>query len=177
MFVIGMISDERDVFVDQTSDLIEILRFFWFTKHDRMALETRSARPPDTVDIDFGFEGNIMDDDMGELIDIDTSGCDISRDEDTNRAVFETSESFLSGSLWFVAMDGSTGYLRRSEDFLDFIRSMFGLGEDDSVFDCWIFEEMEEKVFLLLFLHGIERLIDRIDGRWWRRDTDMLRTF
>lgn len=97
--MIGMISDERDVFVDETSDLIEIFRFFWLAKHDRMTLEACSACPADTVDIDFGFEGHIMDDDMRELIDIDTSGCDISRDEDTDRAVFETRESFLSRSL------------------------------------------------------------------------------
>lgn len=62
-------------------------------------------------------------------------------------------------------MDSGTGDLRTSEKFLDFVCSMFGLGEDDSVFDRWVFEKMEEKILFLLFLHGIERLIDRIDGR------------
>lgn len=175
MFMVGMISDQRDIFVDETSDLVQIFRFFRFAEHDRMTLETCSARPADTVDIDFGFEWDIMDDDMGELIDIDPSGSDICRDEDTDRAIFETCESFLSGILWFITMDGSTRDFRCCEDFLYFIRSMFGLGEDDSVFDCWIFEEMEEKVFFVFFLHRIEWLTDGIDGGWDRSHADMFR--
>ena len=77
-------SDERDFFADEFGNLVQVLHFFWFTKHDCIALESCSSRSSDTMDVYFWLEGNIVDDDVTEFVDVDSSRGDICRDKDTD---------------------------------------------------------------------------------------------
>jgi hypothetical protein len=53
-------------------------------------------------------------------------------------------------------MDGGAGDIILSKDFLYFIRSVFGLGKDDSVFDIGILQKMDEEILFVFFADSIE---------------------
>ena len=88
LFVEWMAGNERNFFADQFGDLIQVFHFFGFTKHNCVALESCSSRSSDTVDVHFRFEWNIVDDNMTQFVNVDSSCGDICRDENTDRTVF-----------------------------------------------------------------------------------------
>lgn len=87
LFVEWVTGDERNLFADEFGNLVQVFYFFWFTKHDCVTLETCSSGSPDTMDVYFWFERNVVDDDVRKFVDIDSSGCDVGSDKNTDRTV------------------------------------------------------------------------------------------
>lgn len=84
LFVEGMTGDERNLFADEFGDLVEIFYFFGFTKHDCVALETCPSGSPDTMDVYLRLERNIIDDNVTEFVNVDSSGCDVGGDKNAD---------------------------------------------------------------------------------------------
>ena len=70
--------------------------FSWSDEGDRSSGLACSSGSSDSVGISFRILWNRIIDDMGHVIDVDSSGCDIGRYQDIHFPVFETLEKMLS---------------------------------------------------------------------------------
>ncbi len=85
----------------------------------------------DAVDVDFGVFGDVVVDDVGDLVDVDAAGGEVGGDEDVDFAGFEAAHDAFAFVLHEVAVDGGGGDAVAFEAFGDFIDGAFGAAEDD----------------------------------------------
>ncbi len=172
-----VIPDDRDFFGDEPLDIIEICFLFSITKRDSSSLCTCSTSTADAVDISFRNIRNLIVDHIFELIDIDPTRSNISRDEDTSRLGLEVCKCFLSCWLGLVPMDCLGWYAILSKDFHDFIGSTFCPSEYKYCFYTFFFENIEKEWGLIFLIDKIYLLCNDIDGRRNRCDGDFCRIY
>jgi hypothetical protein len=74
-------------------------------KGDRVAAPSGSAGSSDTVDVLLDVPRNIVVDDMGDVVDVETSSGNIRRDQEIGNAFSESLQDSLALGLAHIAVD------------------------------------------------------------------------
>ena len=85
-----MTSGNRYFFTDQLLDIFQIRNLFHIAKGKSDPATAGTTGTADTVHIGFRYIRQIIVDDMRKMVDIDTAGGDIGRDQDTERMILKT---------------------------------------------------------------------------------------
>ena len=106
---------------------------------------------------------------MGDVLDIDTAGRDIGRDEDFDGALLELAQGLGPGVLGLVAVDCLGGDVHTPQPLDDSVGAVLGLGEDQHPLNRLVLKQTKQKCLLAFPFDGVDALRDRIDrGRLWR---------
>ena len=85
-----MASCNRHFFTDQLLDIFQIRNLFHIAKGKSDPATAGTTGTADTVHLGFRYIRQIIVDDMRKMVDIDTAGGDIGRDQDTERMILKT---------------------------------------------------------------------------------------
>ena len=97
-----MIADDINRIVQELFDCAEQISLFDTAERPGDSLASGASCPTDAVDVDFGFVGHIVVDNVCYAVDVDSACGDIAGDEHGHFALLELGESFLPGALCFV---------------------------------------------------------------------------
>jgi len=139
---IGMIIDNGDLFSDQFLDIAEVFFFFCITESESDTAGSCSTCSTDTVDIGFWDIWQLKIDNMRQLVNVDSSCCDVSCHEDTSRLCFEVFEGCLSGILCLISMNRLSIDSHFHEFFHDFVSAVFCPSEDQNSFNVFILQNL-----------------------------------
>ena len=153
---IGMIVDDRDSLGYELLDISEIFLFFCITESDSHTTRACTTCTTDTVDIGLSDVREFEVDHVSELVDIDTTRGDISRDEDSYLTILKSCKRCLAMVLSLVPMYRSRGDASKVEVFHDFICAMLGPREYEHSFDRCISQDIFEEFFFIV-------LVDEVD--------------
>lgn len=137
-----MIVDNGDLFSDQFLDISEVFFFFCVTEGESDTAGSCSACPAYTMDIGFWDIWQLKIDDMGQLVDVDTSSCDVCRDEDARCLCFEVFESGLSRILCLISMNSLSIDAKFHQFFDDFVSTVFCPSEDKYALNVFILQNL-----------------------------------
>ena len=115
--------------------------------------------------VGLGSVGNIVVDDVGNLLDIDSPGYDVSCYQDIEPAISKSLHRPVAGTLGHVSLDGDGFQAAVLELQRQPVGPVLGAGKDDRGEEGRIFEQVLEKVQLPLLLNGVESVLDGL-GRF-----------
>ena len=131
---------------------------------DTLAAETTTTT--NAMDVVLAVGGKIVVDDEGNLLDIDTTGQEISGDEDTRRTGTELLHNQVTLSLVHVTVHGRDGEITGGELVGEPVDLSAGVAEDDGLGDGDGLVQVGESVELpLLLLNGDVELLDTLQGK------------
>jgi hypothetical protein len=140
---------------------------------DGNTLTTETTTTTDTVDVVLAVGGEIVVDDQGNLLDIDTTGEEIGGDQDTRRAGAELLHDQITLGLVHVTVHGGDGEVTGSELVGEPVDLSASVAEDDSLGDGDGLVQIREGVELpLLLLNGNVELLDTLKGKLVLLDQD-----
>lgn len=165
-----MIFDDGYLLRDEFLDISEKLEIIVFTEAKCNPSRPCASRPSDTMDIAFRDIWDVIVDHIFESIDIDPTGRDIRRDEDTSRSALEVRERTFPIVLRLISVDrfGTDIFFREKSG--DLIRSVLGPREDEDIFDTNILEDMDDERIFVHFVDVIDVLSDGLGSRRNRSD-------
>jgi hypothetical protein len=108
----------------------EQFKFLGSYQRNGMAIVTCPAGAANAVHVVLCLVGKIQIDDVGQLVDIDTSSRQIGGYEDTQGSTFEIGEGPGTGALALIAMDCRSSHAFLGETVGHAIRPMLGTGKD-----------------------------------------------
>ena len=140
---------------------------------DGHTLATETTTTTDTVDVVLAVGGEIVVDDKGNLLDVDTTGEEVSGDQDTGRTGTELLHDNVTLALVHVTVHGGDGELTRGELVGEPIDLSAGVAEDNGLGDGDGLVEIAEGVELpVLLLNGNVELLDTFKGKLVLLDED-----
>lgn len=138
---------------------------------DTLSAETTTTTNSVNVVLTVGRE--IIVDDQGNLLNIDTTGQEISGDQDTRRAGSELLHDQVTLSLVHVTVHGGDGEITSSELVGEPVNLSAGVAEDNSLGNGDGLVQIGEGVQLpLLLLDGNIELLDTLQGKLVLLDQD-----
>ena len=133
---------------------------------DGNTLTAETATTTNAMDVVLAVGGEVVVDDEGNLLDIDTTGQEISGDQDTGRAGTELLHDQITLSLVHVTVHGRDGEVTGSELVGEPVDLSAGVAEDDGLSDGDSLVQVREGVELpLLLLDGDVELLDTLQGK------------
>ena len=118
------------------------------------------------MDVELTIVGKIVVDDERDLLDVNTTGPNISGDEDSRLAASELLHDGVSLLLRHVAVHGAHSEVRLSHLLSEPVHLALGVAEDDGLGDGQSVVEIAQRVELpLLSLHSHEELLDAFQGQ------------
>jgi len=92
-----LFGDDRFIhgMTEQVFDRFEFILFFFADEGESDAIRLRPCGTADPMDIIFAVIGNVVIDDHFDIVDIDTSGKDIRRNQDWQAPAFELEQNLL----------------------------------------------------------------------------------
>lgn len=133
---------------------------------DGNTLTSETSTTTDAVDVVLAVGGKVVVDDEGNLLDIDTTGEEVSGDEDTRRAGTELLHDDITLSLVHVTVHGGDGEVTGSELVGEPVDLPAGVAEDDGLGDGDSLVQIGESVELpVLLLDGDVELLDTFEGK------------
>lgn len=133
---------------------------------DRNTLTTETTTTTDTVDVVLAVGGEIVVNDKGNLLNVDTTSQEIGGDQDTRRTGTELLHNQITLSLVHVTVHGGDGEITGSQLVGEPVDLSAGVAEDDSLGDGNGLVEIREGVKLpLLLLNGNVELLDTLEGK------------
>ena len=82
------------------------------------------------MDIGFGDLGEVVVEDIGQVLDVQATGSDVRGDQDPQLPGLELPQALLPGSLGLVAVDGGSGDALAGQVPGHFVRAVLGAGKD-----------------------------------------------
>lgn len=135
-------------------------------KVDGDTLSAETTTTADTVNVVLTVGGKIVVDDQGDLLHIDTTGQQVSGDQDTRRTGTELLHNQVTLSLIHVTMHSRDGEVTGSELVGEPVDLSAGVAEDDSLSNGDGLVQVREGVELpLLLLDGNVELLDTFKGK------------
>lgn len=142
-------------------------------KVDSNTLTTETTSTTDTMDVVLLVGGDVVVDDQGNLLDIDTTGKQVSGDQDTGRSRAELLHDDLTLALLHVSVHGRDSELAGSQLLGQPVDLSAGVAEDDGLGDGDGLVEIAEGVQLpLLLLNSNVELLDTLEGQLVLLDQD-----
>lgn len=140
---------------------------------DGNTLSAETTTTTDSVNVVLSVGGEIVVDDQGNLLDIDTTGQEIGGDQDTRRAGSELLHDQITLSLVHVTVHGGDSEITGSELVGEPVDLSAGVAEDDGLGDGDGLVQVGEGVELpLLLLNGNVELLDTLQGKLVLLDQD-----
>lgn len=140
---------------------------------DGNTLASETATTTDSVDVVLAVGWQIVVDDQGDLLDIDTTGKQVGGDEDTRRTRAELLHDDVSLTLVHVAVHGGDGEVTSSELVGEPVDLSTGVAEDDGLGDGDGLVQVGQSVELPVFLlNGNVELLDTLKGKLVLLDQD-----
>ena len=125
------------------------------------------------MDVVLAVGGKVVVDDQGDLLDIDTTGQQISGDQNTRRTGTELLHNQVTLSLVHVTVHGRDGEVTGSELVGEPVDLSAGVAEDDGLGNGDSLVQVREGVELpLLLLDGDVELLDTLEGKLVLLDQD-----
>lgn len=138
---------------------------------DTLSAETTTTT--NSVDVVLTVGGEIVVDDQGNLLDVDTTGQKIGGDQDTGGAGSELLHDQITLTLVHVTVHGRDGEVTGSELVGEPVDLSAGVAEDDGLGDGDSLIQIREGVELpLLLLDGNVELLDTLQGKLVLLDQD-----
>jgi hypothetical protein len=140
---------------------------------DGNTLSSETTTTTDAVDVVLAVGGKVVVDDKGDLLDIDTTGKEVSGDEDTRRSGTELLHDDVTLGLVHVAVHGGDSEVTGSELVGEPVDLSAGVAEDDSLGNGDGLVQVGEGVELpVLLLDGNVELLDTFKGKLILLDQD-----
>ena len=140
---------------------------------DGHTLATETTTTTDTVDVVLAVGGKVVVDDKGDLLDVDTTGEEVSGDQDTGRTGTELLHDNVTLALVHVTVHGGDGEVTGSELVGEPVDLSAGVAEDDGLGDGDGLVQVGEGVELpILLLDGNVELLDTFEGKLVLLDED-----
>lgn len=134
---------------------------------DGDTLTTETTTTTDAVNVVLTVGGEIVVDDKGNLLDIDTTGQKVSGDQDTGRTGTELLHDQVTLSLVHVSVHGRDSEVTGSELVGEPVDLSAGVAEDDSLGNGDSLVQIGEGVELPLFLlNSNVELLDTFQGKF-----------
>lgn len=142
-------------------------------KVDRNTLATETTTTTNAMNVVLTVGGEIVVDDQGNLLDINTTGQKVSGDEDTRGAGAELLHDKVTLGLVHVTVHGRDGEITGSELVGKPVDLAAGVAEDDGLGDGDSLIQIGEGIELpLLLLDGDVELLDTFKGKLVLLDQD-----
>ena len=116
--------------IGQLFDLGLQLRLSVGDERERAARRPHACRAADAVDVDLGVFGDVIVDDVGDFVDVDTTGGQVSGDQHMDFAGFKAAHHAFAFVLHEVAVDGGGGDAIFDEAGGDLVHAALGAAED-----------------------------------------------
>jgi hypothetical protein len=140
---------------------------------DSNTLTSETSTTTDTVDVVLAVGGQVVVNDKGDLLDIDTTGKEVSGDEDTGRSGTELLHDDITLGLVHVAVHGGDGEVTGSELVGEPVDLPTGVAEDDGLGDGDGLVQVGQGVELpVLLLDSNVELLDTFKGKFILLDED-----
>lgn len=140
---------------------------------DGNTLTTETTTTTDSVDVVLTVGGQVVVDDKGHLLDIDTTGQQIGGDQDTGRTRSELLHNQVTLGLVHVSMHGGDSEVTGSELVGEPVDLSAGVAENDSLGDGNSLVQVGQSVQLpVLLLNGNVELLDTLEGQLGLLDQD-----
>lgn len=135
-------------------------------KVDGNTLTSETTSATDSVDVVLPVGWEIVVDDQGNLLDIDTTGQKISGDQDTGRSGTELLHDQITLTLVHVSVHGRDSEVTGSELVGEPVNLSAGVAEDNGLCDGDSFVQIGESVKLpVLLLDSNVELLDTLKGK------------
>lgn len=142
-------------------------------KVDRNTFATETTTTTNAMNVVLTVGGEIVVDDQGNLLDINTTGQKVSGDEDTRGAGAELLHDEVTLGLVHVTVHGRDGEITGSELVGKPVDLAAGVAEDDGLSDGDSLIQIGEGIELpLLLLNGDVELLDTFKGKLVLLDQD-----
>ena len=158
-----MVVDDFELGADQLLDIAQVFTFGVVTERNRNATLACSSGPSNSVDVALWDIGQVVVENMGDVIDIDSSGCDIGGNQNSNVTVTEAVERTLPGSLRFVSVNCGAVDSGSLELLAKPVGTVFCPSEDDRSTDLRSVEQVGKQAFLVASVNEHNGLIDQLD--------------
>ena len=140
---------------------------------DGNTLTTETTTTTDTVNVVLTVGRQVVVDDQGDLLDIDTTSQKVGGDQDTGRARAELLHDNITLRLLHIAVHGGDSEVTGSELVSEPVDLAAGVAEDDGLGDGDSLVKIGEGVKLPLFLlDGNVELLDTFKGKFLLLDQD-----
>lgn len=140
---------------------------------DGHTLATETTTTTDTVDVVLAVGGKVVVDDKGDLLDVDTTGEEVSGDQDTGRTGTELLHDNITLGLVHVTVHGGDGEVTGSELVGEPVNLSAGVAEDNGLSDGDGLVQVGEGVELpVLLLDGNVELLNTFEGKLVLLDED-----
>ena len=142
-------------------------------KVDGNALSAETTTTANAVDVVFAVGGEIVVDDQRNLLDIDTTGQEVSGNQDTRGSRAELLHDQITLSLVHVTVHGRDGEVAGGKLVGEPVDLSAGVAEDDSLGDGDRLVQVGQSVELpLLLLNSNVELLDTLEGKLILLDQD-----
>jgi hypothetical protein len=140
---------------------------------DGNTLTSETSTTTDAMDVVLAVGGQVVVDDKGDLLDIDTTGEQVGGNEDTGRSGTELLHDDVTLGLVHVAVHGGDGEVTGSELVREPVDLPAGVAEDDGLGDGDGLVQVGESVELpILLLDGNVELLNTFEGKLVLLDQD-----
>lgn len=140
-------------------------------KVDGSSLSTETTGTTNPVHVVFLPHGKLVVDDESDLLDIDTTGEQVSRDQDSGRTLTELLHDEVSLRLLHVTVHATDREVLLGHGLLELLNSLLGVAVDERLHDVEVSVQVDEHLDLpLLLLHRDVVLLDALEGKVFRFD-------
>lgn len=141
---------------------------------DRSSLTTESTGTTDSMDVVLLLHGELVVDDETDLLDIDTSGKQVSGDQDADGTRSELLHHDFTLLLVHLSVHRSDDEVLVSHGFLQLIDSALGVAVNDGLLDVQVGVQVKKHVnFPFVLLDGDIVLVDTVKGQSLLLDKDL----
>lgn len=142
-------------------------------KVDGNTLTTETTGTTDTMEVVLLLLREVIVDDEGDLLDIDTTGEQVGGDEDTGGAGAEGIHDVLTLLLGHLTVHAGDGVVSAGHLLGELVDFPAGVAEDDGLDDAEGVVEIAEGVKLVLLLADVDvELLDTLEGQFVALDHD-----
>lgn len=151
-------------FVDFPFDGFQVLFVNLGDECDGVAFFPCSSGSADAVDVAFGVAGNVVVDDVGDVVNVQSSGRDVGGDEDAVPSAVEVFDDAVASCLAESGVDAAASVASLVEDVAESFGPVFGVDENHDFAVLCFFEDFEQLAEFLFSVNADDFLSDVFDG-------------
>mmetsp|Transcript_22784 Transcript_22784/g.54534 ORF Transcript_22784/g.54534 Transcript_22784/m.54534 type:complete len:262 (+) Transcript_22784:284-1069(+) len=157
-------------------ELLDVLQHAIVVQGDEVDGNTLAAKAPgaaNAVEVVLRLGGEVVVDDKGDLLHVDTAGEEVGGDQDPGRARPELAHDHIAGVLVHVAVGGGHGVVALAHHLCEPVNLAAGVGEDHRLGDGQGLVEIAQGLQLpFLLLNEDIELLDTLEGELVALDQD-----
>ena len=161
--------------LDQPLDVAQELVLVDADERDGLARGARATGAPDPMDVIVRHVGQVVVDDVRQLVDVDAARRDVGGDEHLQARVLEFRQRPRARALALVAVDRERRDAVVVQLLRELVRAVLRAREHEHLVPVLRLDEMREELALAVAIHGMHGLRDHVDRRVARRDLDQCR--